>query len=378
MHEWILTSEGQTLAQLVTAQEALGNTVLQQDADNSRVLVDSPSGGSGLANALVYKGATDCSGNPNYPAADAGHLYIVSVAGKIGGASGVSVEVGDSFICKTDGTAAGTQAQRGAAWNVVQGNLAGPIPVKASGAEVDTGTDDAKFLTAKAVNDSHNVPSVAPGADGNVLTSDGTDWVSEAAGGGGVTNSAPANVLMKSDGTNAIASRFTDDGEGGTVNFGVDGELNINGFAASVELTGIDDLGTHILSSRGDGAASKRFAIQGDGHLEWGPGTSGFDTALLRSGVGQLALGGVSLAPSDENGGPFALGTVLTPFSTVFSDVIKLTPTAFAALPASPSEGMMAWVNDSNTAVWGATIAGGGTDKVLAVYNGTNWTVAGK
>src|SRR5689334_21946770 len=36
------------------------------------------------SDAVVYKGVTDCSGNPNYPAADAGHLYIVSVAGKIG------------------------------------------------------------------------------------------------------------------------------------------------------------------------------------------------------------------------------------------------------------------------------------------------------
>jgi len=52
------------------------------------------------------------------------------------------------------------------------------IPVKASGTEVDTGTDDAKFVTAKAINDSHNVPSVAPGTTGNVMTSNGTDWVS--------------------------------------------------------------------------------------------------------------------------------------------------------------------------------------------------------
>lgn len=56
----------------------------------------------------------------------------------------------------------------------------------------------------------------------------------------------------------------------------------------------------------------------------------------------------------------------------------KLTPIAFASLPASPAEGWMAWVNDSNTATWGATAAGGGANKVLVVYNGTNWTVAGK
>jgi len=61
------------------------------------------------------------------------------------------------------------------------------LPVKATGAELDTGTDNDKFATAKALKDSHNVPSVAPGTSGNVLTSDGTDWTSAAAAGGGQT-----------------------------------------------------------------------------------------------------------------------------------------------------------------------------------------------
>lgn len=56
--------------------------------------------------------------------------------------------------------------------------------------------------------------------------------------------------------------------------------------------------------------------------------------------------------------------------------VLKLTPRAFADLPAAPTEGMMAWVNDSSTATWGATVAGGGANKVLAVFNGTVWTCA--
>lgn len=49
---------------------------------------------------------------------------------------------------------------------------------KAAGTDIDTGTDDAKFLTSKAVNDSHNIPDVAPGTSGNVLQSNGTDWIS--------------------------------------------------------------------------------------------------------------------------------------------------------------------------------------------------------
>jgi len=53
---------------------------------------------------------------------------------------------------------------------------------KATGAEIDTGTNDVKFATAKALKDSHNVPSVAPGAAGHVVESDGTDWISAAPG----------------------------------------------------------------------------------------------------------------------------------------------------------------------------------------------------
>ena len=50
----------------------------------------------------------------------------------------------------------------------------------------------------------------------------------------------------------------------------------------------------------------------------------------------------------------------------------------YASLSA-PSLGYgYAVVTDSNTAVWGATIAGGGSNVVLAFYNGTNWTVAAK
>lgn len=49
---------------------------------------------------------------------------------------------------------------------------------KATGVTLDTGTDDSKFVTAKSISDSHNVPNVTPSTSGKVLTSDGTDWIS--------------------------------------------------------------------------------------------------------------------------------------------------------------------------------------------------------
>ena len=77
--------------------------------------------------AMVFKGVIDCSANPNYPAADRGWTYRVSVAGKIGGASGINVEAGDILLCLTDGTASGNQATVGTAWTVVQTNLDGAV-----------------------------------------------------------------------------------------------------------------------------------------------------------------------------------------------------------------------------------------------------------
>lgn len=77
---------------------------------------------AGAIDAMLYKGVIACAANPNYPAADAGHVYIVSTAGKIGGASGLVVQAGDMIVCNTDGTTAGTEAQKGAYWNIIQTN----------------------------------------------------------------------------------------------------------------------------------------------------------------------------------------------------------------------------------------------------------------
>jgi len=83
-----------------------------------------------IANAvtglLEFKGSTDASANPNYPAALKGDSYVVSVAGKIGGASGVVVEAGDTFFATAD-NAGGTQAAVGTSWTVLQHNLAGAL-----------------------------------------------------------------------------------------------------------------------------------------------------------------------------------------------------------------------------------------------------------
>ena len=75
---------------------------------------------------LDFKGSTNCSANPNYPAALKGDSYVVSVAGKIGGASGTSVDVGDVYVASAD-NAGGTQAAVGTSWFILEHNLAGAL-----------------------------------------------------------------------------------------------------------------------------------------------------------------------------------------------------------------------------------------------------------
>lgn len=75
---------------------------------------------------LDGKGAFDCSTNPDYPAALNGDAYHVTVAGKIGGASGVSVDIGDVFVASAN-NAGGTQAAVGSSWYVLEHNLVGAV-----------------------------------------------------------------------------------------------------------------------------------------------------------------------------------------------------------------------------------------------------------
>ena len=93
-------------------------------ADAVKTYVDNMIG-SGIAtnDAMIFKGVLDCSTNPNYPAGDRGWVYKISVAGRIGGASGPVVEVNDTIICGTDNTVAGTHAAVGSNWNILQTNI---------------------------------------------------------------------------------------------------------------------------------------------------------------------------------------------------------------------------------------------------------------
>lgn len=162
------------------------------------------------ANATIYKGATDCSTNPNYPAADAGWLYRVSVGGKIGGASGTDVQAGDMFICTTDSTASGDQATVGANWNVIQANIDGAVVGPSSATDGNIVLFDG--TTGKLIKNSSYSPSsfatssqgsladsaVQPGDNVSDLTND-ANYITSAGAPVQSVNSQTGTVVLDAD-----------------------------------------------------------------------------------------------------------------------------------------------------------------------------------
>lgn len=139
-------------------------------ASNSTTLVPSQSAvvtyvAAMVAGLLDFKGGTDCSSNPNYPVALKGDSYAVTVAGKIGGASGKSVEVGDMYVAVAD-NAGGTEASVGTSWIVLQANITG---ITATGLLLMRAASAAAALTVVG-----GIGGTTGSTDKAVLVSDGT------------------------------------------------------------------------------------------------------------------------------------------------------------------------------------------------------------
>lgn len=110
--------------------------------------------GSAVQTGIKTPVGLSCAGNPNYPASEEGDSYKVTAPGRIGGSSGIAVEIGDMIVCTAD-SPGGTQATAGANFFVLQTNVdqaTESIPgfaKIATDAQAAAGTDDTTIVTPK-------------------------------------------------------------------------------------------------------------------------------------------------------------------------------------------------------------------------------------
>jgi hypothetical protein len=138
-----------------------------------------------VAGLLDYKGGIACAANPNYPSALKGDAYNVTTAGKIGGASGKSVDIGDVVVATAD-NAGGTEAAVGANWIVLEHNLTGALVAS------NNLSDVASVATART---NLGLTYFATGTDAANLTGTLAAAQLPAFSGGDVTSSAGSSSL---------------------------------------------------------------------------------------------------------------------------------------------------------------------------------------
>lgn len=233
-----------------------------------------------VTGVMRFMGSTDCSTNPYYPAAKKGEAYVVSVAGKIGGASGLSVEVGDVYVAIANNVG-GTQSAVGASWDVLQYNLVGALlssnnlsdlanaatartNLGLGSAATTTSTDYATAaqgtLATGAAQKSANLSDLASASTartnlglGTAATANSTDFATSAQG-------TLASTAVQRAGDSMTGNLSITLGQNATTGFAT---TNTNaGASAQANLACTSDAGTFYF-----GAASTASAFSGGGFL---------------------------------------------------------------------------------------------------------------
>ncbi|WP_454888652.1 hypothetical protein [Sphingobium indicum] len=237
-----------------------------------------------VAGLLEYKGDVDCSANPNYPAAEKGDSYVVTVAGRIGGASGKLVDVGDFIVARAD-NAGGTEATVGASWFVLEHNLAGALLAANNLADV------ANPATARANIGAGTVTSVdASGGttgltfSGGAITGSGTltlgGTLSAANGGTGQTSYTVGDILVASS-TSALSKLA-----GVAI-----GNALLSGGVGAAPSWGKIGLTTHVSGTLPVGNGGTGVASLGSGYLVKGNGASAVSASIVYDDGTRVGIG---------------------------------------------------------------------------------------
>ena len=144
---------------------------------------------------------------------------------------------------------------------------------------------------------------------------------------------------------------------------------------SSNNITGPVNVTSGGLSVTGVVSGSSDMNLGSTGNFYWQT-----KTAMQAPSAGAIRIVTLALGPATSL--QFGNGTSATPELLFSGNTIGIrggdgTLPTFSTLPAcaAGTAGQMAWITDSTTIVFAATITGGGANKVLAICDGTNWTV---
>lgn len=242
----------------------------------------------------------------------------------------------------------------------------------------------------------------------------GTAWASLGTGGGGLGGSTGSvdNAMLRADGTGgstvqtsavivddtgniALGTSSTSGSSRGIAAGGsstdVSLELNPKGSGGVVvNITGsTGEFAPHHFTANTSTAARPFRIIQSStGTVANGFGTEWATTMQNASGSSEDATAITHTWVDATNASEDGKLTFKVAINSALTEVINFNGTSIessipyklkgytvAALPSSPQQGMIVYVTDSNTAIFNATVAGGGSNIVLAFYDGTNWKV---
>ncbi|HEX4860050.1 MAG TPA: hypothetical protein VFV07_02355 [Rhizomicrobium sp.] len=230
--------------------------------------------------SMVFRGTIDCSGAPNYPAANEGDVYVVANPGKIGGASGVNVGTAAMLLCMVDASLSGTQEAVGAHWAIFQGQnlnlVLNPFSATDASLALFTTSSGLQIQTSGVTLDTS--PAMAANSDQRVASQSA---VKQSLGGRALSGDTPGqgNLLawdavstsfrtVRGSGRNLLVNSSFDLWEEATsYNFGM--SFNSVHVADFWKVGGMGNTGAWRAARRVAGFSGSRFAIQ----LQRYPGT---------------------------------------------------------------------------------------------------------